>query len=207
MCRGKLLASLLTVLIIWVCFLPTSLIAQRPPNDPKSFVHYLSCTFDDSLKVVERIRLPKHAEKFRVLKTGAGSERVSLLDGYTVVFVNRDNGFKVNMKIEQSDSQDYLRDKQVIVESLKWVLSTSIEMDARGIKTSRMKRFETYGLDRATLEIGNVIGTYVFFSDTDQKIITIYFVNQGPKVRKFQTIEEYGILRDKFLNRYATCAD
>ena len=84
-------------------------------------------------------------------------------------------------------------------------LSTAKAMDATDIKTATMKRFQTYYIDRNTLEIGQVIGTYVLFSDSDHKVITIYFLNQGPGTRKFQSIEEYRTLRDKFLTQYINC--
>jgi hypothetical protein len=54
--------------------------------------------------------------------------------------------------------------------------------------------------------VGNTLGISVLFSDADHHIVTIYFLNQNPKKRKFQTIEEWRTLRDNFLKRYTTCA-
>jgi len=196
-----ILATLLAALLD----LSASTSAQRPSDNGKSFSRYLSCVFDDGLTVAETIRLPKGAEKFRRLKTLNGIRKVSRIDGYTVVFKNPNNGFVANVKVEQSNPQDYPQDKQIIVEDLKLQLSTAKAMDAADIRTATMKRFQTYGVDRNTLEIGQVIGTYVLFSDSDQKVITIYFLNQGPGKRKFQSIEEYRTLRDKFLTQYISC--
>jgi hypothetical protein len=36
-------------------------------------------------------------------------------------------------------------------------------------------------------------------------VTTIYLLNQEPEQRKFQTMEEYRSLRDKFLVSYASC--
>lgn len=185
--------------------LSVSTAAQRPSDNGKSFSRYFSCVFDDGLTVAETIRLPRGAEKFRRLNTPSGTRKVSRIDGYTVVFKNSSNGFVANVKVEQSNPQDYPEDKHIIVEDLKFQLSTSKAMDSSEIKTAIMKRFETYGVDRNTVEIGQVIGTYVLFSDSDQKVITIYFRNQGPGKRKFQSIEEYRNLRDKFLTQYISC--
>jgi hypothetical protein len=195
-----ILATLLAALLE----LSASIAAQQPVAD-KTFSRYLSCVFDDGLTVAETTRLPKGAEKFRMLKTLNGTRKVSRIDGYTVVFKNPNNGFVANVKVEQSNPQDYPQDKQIIVEDLKLQLSTAKAMDAADIKAATMKRFQTYGVDRNTLEIGQVIGTYVLFSDSDQKVITIYFLNQRPGKRKFQSIEEYRNLRDRFLTQYISC--
>ena len=48
------------------------------------------------------------------------------------------------------------------------------------------------------------MGIYLLSDDKQQTTTTIYFLNEEPH-RKFHTIEEYGILRDRFLKTYTTC--
>jgi len=50
-----------------------------------------------------------------------------------------------------------------------------------------------------------MLGIYVLFSDVDRTITTFYFINQNPKRKRFQTVEEWRVLRDVFLNTYITC--
>jgi len=38
-------------------------------------------------------------------------------------------------------------------------------------------------------------------------VTTIYFLNQEPKDRSFQTMEEYRAMRDRFLDIYTACAE
>ena len=60
------------------------------------------------------------------------------------------------------------------------------------------------GLDRDKLE-GGVLGLYLLINDTSRTVTTIYFLNQEPKDRSFQTIEEYRSMRDRFLETYTGC--
>jgi hypothetical protein len=50
-----------------------------------------------------------------------------------------------------------------------------------------------------------MLGIYVLFSDANHTITTLYFINQNPKRKRFQTIEEWRVLRDEFLKTYTTC--
>jgi hypothetical protein len=59
-------------------------------------------------------------------------------------------------------------------------------------------------LDREKLE-GGVLGIYLFFDNSAHVVTNIYLLNQEPQNRKFQTIEEYRQLRDRFLVSYSAC--
>jgi hypothetical protein len=64
--------------------------------------------------------------------------------------------------------------------------------------------FEVHGLDRDKLE-GGVLGVYLFLDEQAHVVTTIYMLNQEPQSRKFQSMQEYGNLRDRFLNSYTAC--
>jgi hypothetical protein len=46
---------------------------------------------------------------------------------------------------------------------------------------------------------------YVLFDDKAHVATTVYFLNQQAWERKFQTMGEYGRLRDSFLKAYTGC--
>jgi hypothetical protein len=50
-----------------------------------------------------------------------------------------------------------------------------------------------------------VLGLYLLLDDASRMVTTIYFLNQEPKDRSFQTIEEYRAMRDRFLATYTAC--
>ena len=60
------------------------------------------------------------------------------------------------------------------------------------------------GLDRDKLE-GGVLGLYLLLDDSSRMVTTIYFLNQEPRDRSFQTMEEYRGMRDRFLVTYTGC--
>jgi hypothetical protein len=175
---------------------------------------YTKCELPD-LKVMDVARRPKSAEKHRDVKTANGAERVSVADGYRVMFSYEDQYYYfANVKIEQSLPADYVQDKERIISSLKHFANSK---QATGMifadKTPR-NGFEHYGIDRDQIDVGGQVGTHVLFYDRHHLVITVYLLNQddrnlfratagGP--RKFKDIREYRELRDTFLDNYSAC--
>jgi hypothetical protein len=201
----KILRLLVVASIINILLLPTTLPAQKTSDDDASFRPYLSCPFDDGLKIVDTTHYPKSADNFRELDTSDGKRTVTRVDGYTVKFAYPNTDVFVNLKVEQSSPQSYAKDKETILEHMKWLLSRSKSIDGKELRQVIVNRIEVYGYDRNVLGLGIVMGLYVFFEDRSHKVITIYFLNQRPNKRQPQTIEEYRLLRDKFLNQYTRC--
>jgi hypothetical protein len=175
-------------------------------DDPSTLKPYLSCKFEDGLKIVEtsRHRQWTSPDKFRTVKTENGEKRVSLIDGYRIMVVYPKTDYFANIKAEQSNSQDYSKDKELLLENMRHYTLTGKEMEAAEPNRVAYNGFEGYGLNRKTI-LGNVLGMYTLFSDAHQQVLTIYFLNQPSEKRKFQTIEEYHVLRDRFLDRYTGC--
>jgi hypothetical protein len=175
--------------------------------------HYTTCKLPGDLKVKEVTRRGK-GEPFRQVKTANGNEKVSVTDGYRVMLAYSDVlYFFANVKIEQSDPDKYVDDKQKVVGELKYFSSTK---QATGIiysdKTT-LNGFEHYGIDRDKIDVGGTVGTHVLFYDRQHLIITVYILNQDDRnlfrrgfgSRRFNDIREYNIVKDDFLNRYSAC--
>jgi len=155
--------------------------------------------------VVDTIHYLKSSEKFRELNTPSGKRKVTYLDGYTVKFAYPNTDVFVNLKVEQSSPRSYDRDKEIIIENMKWLLSRGKAVDEKEPKKVTVNGVEIYGFDRNILGFGIVMGMHLFFEDKNHKVITVYFLNQKPERRKPQTLAEYRALRDKFLNQYTKC--
>lgn len=152
----------------------------------------------------EMLRLPQKV-KSRTVKTSSGERKISLADGYRVmVAYNDDRDWFANIKAEKSVAAEYERDKQNAIENLKWAVSVGKEMDSQEPVKVSFGEYEGYGSSRRTL-IGNMLGIYVLFSDADRQIVTFYFINQNANRKRFQTIDEWRVLRDEFLQTYTTC--
>jgi hypothetical protein len=170
----------------------------------QSFKPFLQCAFDDELKITRTDRWPR-GETFRPIATSTGQQKVSVIDGYRAIFAYPETVF-VNLKVEQSDNASYENDKKLVIDSLKFF--TNAPQSATKINFRDNLNFNGFsgcGLDRDVIDVGNVMGTYVLFSDSDKKIITAYFLNQGKKKRYFNSVAEYQKLRDKFLQQYTSC--
>jgi hypothetical protein len=200
--KTKHLAKLMMVAII-AGSLNSPARSQSSERDD-SLKPFTSCTLDNGLKIVQVDRLPKDV-KSRTVKTSKGDQRISLADGYRVmVAYNDDRDWFANIKAEKSVTAEYEQDKERALENLKWAASTSKELESSEPVKVSFGEYEGYATSKKTLT-GNMLGIYVLFSDADRTIITFYFINQNSKRKRFQTVEEWRVLRDGFLNTYTTC--
>jgi hypothetical protein len=202
--KTKHLAKLLMVAIIAGSLnSPARSFAQSSERDD-SLKPFTSCDLDNGLKIVQVDRLPKNV-KSRTVKTSKGDQKISLADGYRVmVAYNDDRDWFANIKAEKSVTAEYEQDKERALENLKWAASTSKELESQEPVKVSFGEYEGYGTSKRTLT-GNMLGIYVLFSDVDRTITTFYFINQNPKRKRFQTVEEWRVLRDGFLSTYTTC--
>jgi hypothetical protein len=182
---------------------PALAVGQSAKRDD-SLKPFTSCRLDSELRIVQVDRLPK-GNTSRTVETSKGEQEVSLADGYRVMVAYNDKrDWFANIKAEKSFDADYQRDKENVIEHLKWLAAGTKELEsAEPVKVS-FNGYEGYGTSKKTLT-GNQVGMYVFFSDADRTILTIYFINQNAKRKRFQTIEEWRTIRDEFLNTYTNC--
>ena len=194
---------IMVVLIVGSLNSPARSLVQSSKRDD-SLKPFTSCDLHDGLRIVQVDRLPEKV-KSRDVKTSSGDRKISLADGYRVmVAYNEDRDWFANIKAEKSVAAQYETDKQNAIENLKWAVSMGKEMESNEPVQVSFGEYEGYGSSRRTL-IGNILGTYVLFSDLDHTITTFYFINQNSTRKRFQTIEEWRTVRDEFLRTYTTC--
>jgi hypothetical protein len=182
---------------------PPGSFGQSPKRDD-SLKPFTSCRLDSGLKMVQVDRLPKDV-KARPVNTSNGEKVVSLADGYRVMVAYNDKrDWFANIKAEKSFDAEYEQDKEAVIENLKWAASTTTELDSPEPVKVSFNGHEGYGTSKQELK-GNMLGIYVFFSDPDRTITTIYFINQNANRKRYQSIEEWRTIRDQFLNTYTTC--
>ena len=181
--------------------------AGRPLDTSELFKPYLSCKSDDGLYVKEVKRRNNSDENYRSVKTADGEQKVSVVDGYRVMFAyEKARYYFANVKVEQSKAKEYATDKETIIESIKYLPffeNVPVQMVYR-VK-SDFNGYEVYGADMDVIDKGGMIGIYVIFSEADKMVVTVYFLNQGSEHRRFNNIEGFRALRDNFLKRYTRC--
>ena len=161
---------------------------------------YMSCQFSDGLKIVETTPLPPEVTA-RQVDTDSGPRQIDLQAGVRVMFGYPETGFYANVKAELLPAANYPELKQSLLDNFQHLaqgntVNTTLRSPLNGL--------EVHGLDRDKLE-GGVLGTYLLFDNTTHVVTTIYMLNQEPESRKFQTIDEYRSLRDRFLASYTGC--
>jgi len=163
---------------------------------------YIHCDgFAGGVRGVALDRRPQTAEPWREVGFGNKSRRVSVVDGYRVAYSYPRTFQFANLKAERSDPSRYAEDKRIVTLGLadmgKADGNTALaDFSDRGFSGQTLAK---KGLSGTTLAITQI------FSDEDSVIVTIYFMNQVPEMRRFQTHEEFIALRDSFIRGYVGC--
>jgi len=163
---------------------------------------YIHCDgFAGGIRGVALDRRPQTAEPWREVGFGNRSRRVSVMDGYRVAYSYPRTFQFANLKAERSDPSRYAEDKRIVTLNLADM--------AKADSNNALADFSDRGFSGQTLGKKNLSGTTLamtqIFSDEDSVIVTIYFMNQVPEMRRFQTHEEFIALRDSFIRGYIEC--
>jgi hypothetical protein len=118
------------------------------------------------------------------------------------MFAYPDEDFYANVKVELLPEESYAQSKTALIDNFEYILASGDNTRNYALKP-KLNGFEIQGLDRSKRE-GGVLGIYLLFEDATRTVVTIYFLNQEPP-KRFKTMEEYAVLRDRFLNSYTSC--
>ncbi len=177
--------------------------APQKANPDAVFQPYTTCKFSDGLAVVETSPLALGVTTRRV-PTIKDSRDVEVLTGRRVLFTYPDKDYFANVWVEVLAAKNYADEKQALIDNFDYLLATEKENGRNYDLKPTMHGLDVRGLDRNQLE-GAVVGFYLLFDDSSHVATTIYFLNQEPSVRSFQTMEEYREMRDRFLATYTVC--
>jgi len=172
-------------------------------SDSSAFDRYTGCRFSDGLSVVETSPLAPGIHE-RTVPTSKGPKQVGMVEGRRVMFAYPGKDFYANVKVEILPEKDYAETRQTLVDNFDYMLATSKDSTRNYELKPKLNGLDVRGLDKDKLE-GGVLGIYVLLNDASRMVSTIYFLNQEPKDRSFQTIEEYRVARDRFLSTYVAC--
>jgi hypothetical protein len=146
-------------------------------------------------------RRPPTAEPWREVSSGGRTWRVSVVEGYRVMYSYPRTYPFASLKAERSDPAKYAEDKQVVMRSLAELAGAD--------GNTELADFFNQGFSGQTVtkkELGgSTLGITQIFSDKDLVIVTIFFLNHAPQDRKFRTYEEFVSLRDDFVRGYMEC--
>ena len=177
-------------------------VAPQRPAEAAAMQAYVHCDgFAGGVRGVTLDRRPTGAVPWREVGFGAKTERVSVVDGYRVMYSYPRTYWFANLKAERSDASRYGEDKRIVSENFVALAGAD--------DTTVLTNFSDRGFVEQTLtkrELGgSTLGITQILSDEDAVIVTIFFMNQEPENRAFQTYEEFIGLRDRFVRGYIEC--
>jgi hypothetical protein len=169
----------------------------------KALVPYTTCSFPDGLRVVQTAPLATGVAS-RPVQTANGTQSIEMEAAEQVTFGYPLTDLFANAKVELLPAARYAEMKRILLANL-----TFLESERNGPTAARalpvgLHGFEVHGSDLQKLA-GSMLGMYVLFDDKAHVATTVYFLNQQAWERKFQTMGEYGRLRDSFLKAYTGC--
>ena len=170
---------------------------------PANLQPYTVCHFDDGLEIAEATPLTAGATS-RTVDTAQGKRTIATTASERVMFRYPGTDFFANATAEELPAASYAAEKRDLIANFEYLLASSKDNARNTAMKPLASGFEIYGMDRGTLE-GSVLGFYLFFDDAKHVATTVNLLNHDPAQRRFQTIEEYGRMRDRFLQRYTTC--
>jgi hypothetical protein len=137
-----------------------------------------------------------------MVQTRKGEVAIRMLDGRRVMFAYPGEDFYANVKVEVLPADRWDNSRIALSDNFDYLLASGDDVRNYSLRPE-INGFSVQGQDRPKRE-GGVLGFYLLFDNATHTAITIYFLNQEPALR-FKTMEEYAVLRDKFLNEYTTC--
>jgi hypothetical protein len=163
-----------------------------------------SCAWSDKLVAGPVAKLPE-TFKLRLIQLPTGAAQVSIVEGYRFPLAQEGKDVFANVKVEQSEADKFEADREAIVANLRWILSTSKDMESPELLLVSMNGVEGPMINRATLS-GNTLALVALFHDKEKLVITIYLENAPPDKRSFANKEEWNGMRDRLFIALTGCA-
>jgi len=109
--------------------------------------------------IIKEVTRRKELNGFREVITENGKQKVSVSDGYRVMFAYPDlTYYFTNVKIEQSAPDKDAQDKDILINQLKHYTTTRDVTAVLFSDKSVLKGFEHYGVDRDKIDAGDQLG-------------------------------------------------
>ncbi|HEY6445570.1 MAG TPA: carboxypeptidase-like regulatory domain-containing protein [Acidobacteriaceae bacterium] len=177
--------------------------ASSPQRASNPLQPYTSCFFPDGLEIASVDALAPEGGTSDV-ETAQGVQHIDLVAGDRVLFSYPFTDFFANVKVEELPENSYAQEKQALLANLHYLEAQPGGPAPARALPANLHGFEVRGNNRPTLE-GSVLGMYLIFDNSAHMVSSVLFLNQESWRRKFQTMDEYERLRDRFLTTYTGC--
>ena len=169
--------------------------AQEPDLQP-----YTNCDLGSEFHMVQ-LDGPVRDFAWRS-STKDGEVRIPVEVGYRVLVTYMEGELFGNLKVERLPESQYSDEKATLLKSLEFVAARHV--NERNVQTDMRNGLTLYGTTQDKLE-GGTLSIYNLFDDAKNIVVSMYLLNDYPEQRKFNTLDEYKKVRDKFLDAYTKC--
>lgn len=149
----------------------------------------------EGLKTQPAVELTE-AEKAISLATPAGNTTITVANGYTVAYNNKNKAAVVSLKVIQANAAAYAKDTATALASLRYL--NNDDADGKGVITLSYNGYKIYGTSHNAPAGNGIRGSFVMFP-AKNIIVYITFNNVAGGT---ETIEDYNSRRNAFLGAY-----
>lgn len=161
------------------------------------FSPYIPLFFSDSLQYC-KFSHQGYDQDYKTIPLGKTSLKISAVDGYGIEYCYPDTKQFAVMTIDQSDPNHYEKDKEAMITLLN-TLSKEVWADKYKPVLPETYHGQEYYYKSFNPEKSRMIGMALHFFQKDHIIATVMFLNQNPKERKWQTLQDYSFCKDRFI--------
>lgn len=200
----KKLPSMARCLLLACAALTSHAQTTAPPTPMERTIRmqpYVRCfSFDDGLQAISFDGRPKNLERWREVKIGESSRRISVVNGVRLVYAYPGNGPFARMMVEQSDWNSYVEDVQTAQQALE---ETARDSDAH-YQLLTLTGASGQSVTKKQMA-GETLGSTELYFDADRTIVTVYYLHPAPDKARFKSLQEFSSLRERFEAGYVQC--
>lgn len=145
--------------------------------------------------------LPGNKVTYRQLPTANGVVKISQQNGTRVIYNNNKNAPFINLKVEMSVPNLYKQDQQGIIQYLNYLVKVSKDVQDNHLNKVIKNGYVLYNYTTNDFAKSRVLSSYVFFPKKDI-IVYIDFQNVKPPYKSYNSVHDFVMQRDTFLDAY-----
>lgn len=154
-------------------------------SQTKDLADYLPCQAS-GLKIAQADRLPVRP-MIRTVKTAEGDKPITMVDGWRVLYLLLPTEPMLNLKFEELEATNWDQQKTWLIDWLRQLAKD--DSNSQELHEKTFGQIHRYTVERKSLE-GGVLSISELFKDSSYDVMTVYYLNDEPAKRQFQSIEE-----------------
>ena len=171
-------------------------------SQAKNLAEYQPCQVS-GLKIVQTDRLPARPMT-RTVKTAEGEKPITMVDGWRILYLLLPAEPMLNLKFEKLSATNWDEQKRWLIDSLRELAKD--DSNAHEVREKTFGEIHSYTMTRKALQ-GGVLSISELFNDSRHDAMTVYYLNDEPAERQFQSLQEFETLRNRILDELGRCMD